>query len=131
MRADNTRYLRQAARNRHETTMTRAGEALRRLDHTGASISFRAVADTAGVSRAWLYRQPELRAEIDRLRTARPAAGAARPPAAQRGTEESRQRRIEALLEDNTRLRAENTRLHEQVARLLGERRERCLQPSP
>jgi Family of unknown function (DUF6262) len=130
MRADNTRYLRQAARERHQTTMTRAGEALRRLDRDGAAISFRAVAEAAGVSRAWLYRQPGLRAEIDRLRTARPTAAAVIPPAAQRGTDESRQRRIEALLEDNTRLRAENTRLREQVARLLGERREHRLQPN-
>lgn len=131
MRADNTRFLLQAARNRHETTMSRAGETLRRLDRTGAPVSFRAVAEAAGVSRAWLYRQPELRAEINRLRAAHASAGTTTPPAAQRATDESRQRRIEALLEDNTRLRAENSRLREQAARLLGERRDRSLHTSP
>jgi hypothetical protein len=44
-------------------------------------------------------------------------------PAAQRGTDESRQQRIEALLADNARLRADNTRLSQHVAVLLGERR--------
>ncbi|MGH3779017.1 MAG: DUF6262 family protein [Pseudonocardiaceae bacterium] len=131
MRADNTRFLLQAARDRHDTTMTRAQQALRRLDRTGTPVSFRAVAEAADVSRAWLYRQPELRAEIDRLRAAHPSSSAATPPTAQRGTDESRQRRIEALLEDNTRLRAENTRLREHVARLLGERRDRPLHTNP
>lgn len=132
MRADNTRFLLQAARDRHETTMARAGEALRRLDRIGAPVSFRAVAQAAGVSRAWLYRQPELRAEIDRLRAANSTSPhTPRPPASQRGSDESRQRRIEALLADNARLRAENAQLHEQVARLLGERRDRPLHPTP
>jgi hypothetical protein len=125
MGADNTRYLLQAARDRHEATMTRAADALRHLDRTGSPISFRVVAQTAGVSRAWLYRQPALRAEIDRLRTGQADSSPPRPPATQRGSEDSRQRRIEALLEDNARLRTENARLHEQVARLLGERRDR------
>jgi hypothetical protein len=125
MGADNTRYLLQAARDRHEATMTRAADALRRLDQTGSPVSFRAVAETAGVSRAWLYRQPALRAEIDRLRAGQADPGPPRPPVTQRGSEESRQRRIETLLEDNARLRTENARLHEQVARLLGERRDR------
>jgi hypothetical protein len=130
MGADNTRYLLQAARDRHEATMTRAADALRRLDQTGAPVSFRAVAETAGVSRAWLYRQPALRAEIDRLRAGQADSSPPRTPASQRGSEESRQRRIEALLEDNARLRTENTRLHEQVARLLGERRDRRVNAS-
>jgi hypothetical protein len=130
MGADNTRYLLQAARDRHEATMARATDALRHLDQTGSPVSFRVVAETAGVSRAWLYRQPALRAEIDRLRTGQPDSSPPRPPATQRGSEDSRQRRIEALLEDNARLRTENARLHEQVARLLGERRDRRINAS-
>ena len=116
MGADNTRYLLQAARDRHDATMTRAADALRQLDQeTGSPVSFRAVAETAGVSRAWLYRQPDLRAEITRLRAGQADSSPPRPPSTQRGSEASRQRRIEALLEDNTRLRTENARLHDQV----------------
>jgi len=130
MGADNTRYLLQAARDRHEATMTRAADALRHLDQTGSPVSFRTVAQTAALSRAWLYRQPALRAEIDRLRTGQADSSRPRPPATQRASEESRQRRIEALLEDNARLRTDNARLHEQVARLLGERRDRRVNAS-
>ena len=119
MRADNSRFLIQAAQDRHEATATRASEALQRLDRAGEPISYRIVAQAAGVSRAWLYRQPDLRAEIDRLRTASPTSSGPQLPAAQRASEKSRQRRIEALLEDNKRLRAANSQLNDQVARPL------------
>lgn len=122
MRPDNSRYLVQSARDRSDAAFTRARDALRDLDRSGQPVTFRGLAAAAGVSRAWLYRQPGIRAEVEQLRAAAPAA--ARPlPAAQRGTDHSRQQRIEALLADNARLRAENTRLREHVAALLGERR--------
>lgn len=123
MRADNTRHLRQAARDRHESTVARAEQALRRLDRSGQPVTFRGVATAARVSRAWLYRQPDLRAAVERLRAEQAPATGPRTPAAQRASDESRQRRLEALHDDNTRLRAENAQLREQVARLLGERR--------
>jgi hypothetical protein len=123
MRTDNSRYLIQSAQRRHEDALTRTRDALEDLDRAGEQVTFRAVAAAARVSRAWLYRQPGVRAEIERLRAA-PAPAAGRPrPAAQRGTDESRQQRIEALLADNARLRADNTRLSQHVAVLLGERR--------
>ncbi len=123
MRPDNSRHLAQAARRRSDAAITRARDALKDLDRAGDQVTFRSVAATAGVSRAWLYRQPGIRAEIERLRAAA-APAASRPlPAAQRGTSESRQQRIEALLADNARLRADNARLSEQVSVLLGERR--------
>jgi hypothetical protein len=123
MRPDNSRYLIQSAQRRHEDALTRTRDALTGLDRAGEQITFRSVAAAARVSRAWLYRQPVLRAEVERLRAAAtPASGRPRP-AAQRGTDESRQQRIEALLADNARLRADNTRLSEHVAALLGERR--------
>jgi hypothetical protein len=123
MRPDTSSYLVQSARRRSEAAITRARDALRHLDRAGEQVTFRSVAATAGVSRAWLYRQPGIRAEIERLRAAA-APAASRPlPAAQRGTDESRQQRIEARLADNARLRADNTRLSQHVAVLLGERR--------
>ena len=68
MRADNTHHLRQASRDRHESTVARAEQALCQLDRGGQPVTFRAVAAAARVSRAWLYRQPDLRATIERLR---------------------------------------------------------------
>jgi hypothetical protein len=123
MRADNTRHLRQAARDRHESTVARAEQALRQLDRTGQPVTFRSVAAAAGVSRAWLYRQPDLRVMIERLRAEQASSTGPQLPAAQRTSDESRHRRIQALHDDNTRLRAQNAQLREQVARLLGERR--------
>jgi hypothetical protein len=122
MRPDNSRYLIQAARDRSQAALTRARSALKDIGCDGQPVTFRAVAAAAGVSRAWLYRQPALRAEIERLRADAPASS--HPvPAGQRASDQSRQQRIEALLADNARLRADNARLRDHVATLLGERR--------
>ncbi|MGH2947707.1 MAG: DUF6262 family protein [Solirubrobacteraceae bacterium] len=65
--------LNQAAAARHQRTMERVKRALRDLDQEGAAVSFQAVARRAGVSRQWLYTQPGLRAEIERLRDQGPS----------------------------------------------------------
>ena len=73
MRADNSRHLVAAARRRSQAS--RAVAALRRMDRAGTAVTFDSVAREAAVSRAWLYNQPELRTEIERLRQRRrPAA---------------------------------------------------------
>ena len=121
--SDNRHLRAQAAARRAADTRKRARAALQRLDRDGDPITFTAVAAAANVSRSWLYRDPDLRAEIARLRDAhRPAAGPS-VPAAQRATHDSLQRRVEALLDANHALRAENTALREQVALALGEQR--------
>jgi len=43
--------------------------ALRRLDTAGRAISFDALAREAQVSRSCLYAQPDLRVEVERLRS--------------------------------------------------------------
>ena len=58
-----------AAHRRHEETRRKAIDALRRLDADGEPVSFVAVARAAGISRAWLYRDADIRAEIERLRS--------------------------------------------------------------
>ena len=84
-----------AARQRADQTRQRATEALQRLHTTGQPITFTHVARTAGVSRSWLYRQPDLRADIDRLH--RVATAQAVPvPSPQRGSTESLRQRLEA-----------------------------------
>jgi hypothetical protein len=50
------------------------------MDNAGLSITVEAVAREAEVSRSWLYSQPDLRAEIERLRErTRPAAHTSSP----------------------------------------------------
>jgi hypothetical protein len=131
MRADNTAYIVQAARDRHRAALRRTQEALRRLDRAGAPITFQGVAAAASVSRAWLYRQPSLRAEIERLRAQGHSSRAATLPAAQRATGESLQRRLETALEHIASLKEENHHLREQIARLHGERRAATALPRP
>jgi hypothetical protein len=131
MRPDNTVPIIAAARHRHELTRARAVQALRELDHTGAPVTFAAVAAAGGVSRSWLYAQPDIRDEIVRLREATSRSPSAPIPATQRTTDASLLRRLEAahterrrLQEENTRLRQEIARAGRQVARALGEQRQ-------
>jgi hypothetical protein len=120
-RADNTRFLSQAAAERHQETLRKASDAIAHLDSSGQPVNFSTVAAAAGVSRTWLYRHPDIHDLISRLRSAptRPAT----IPAAQRGTAESLRARLDTARTEITRLRAENTALREQAARNLGEQR--------
>jgi hypothetical protein len=131
MRPDNAAPIVAAARHRHELTRARAVQALRELHRTGAPVTFAAVAAKAGVSRSWLYAQPDIRDQIVRLREATSRSPAAPVPAAQRTTDASLLRRLEAahaerrrLQEENTRLRQEIARAGRRVARALGEQRQ-------
>jgi hypothetical protein len=125
MRADNSRFLVQAARRRSQATRERAIQALRRLAAAGELVTFDTVARTAGVSRSWLYAQPDLRLEIGRLRAHHQqgqerASSAPSVPARQRA---SLRQRLEAVNAEIRRLRQENQRLREQLAWGLGQRR--------
>jgi Family of unknown function (DUF6262) len=114
-----------AARRKREHAQTRARNALRELDQQGAPVSFQAVASHAGVSRQWLYRQPELRNEIERLRARRVADRQPDVPDADRNSDASLRQRLETLRQDNRGLRDENAALRDELAVLYGERRER------
>jgi len=90
MRADNSHHIVAAARRRATATRRRAIAALRRMDNAGQPISFDALAREAKVSRSWLYAQPDLRAEIDRLRASwDPAPVRERLPHRQRASDAS------------------------------------------
>lgn len=112
--------LADAARRRSTETRVRAVAALRRLDTEGTPITYTALAHAAGVSRSWLYRQVDLRAEVDRLRarTTTPAI-----PARQRASDASQAQRISDLLDTNRALAEDNRKLNDQIAALLGARR--------
>src|SRR5664279_1638151 len=124
MRADNSRHLTTAARQRAEQTRARAVRALRRLDETGKSITFEAVAAEAGVSRSWLYSQQDIRAEIQALRTRRqPSPAAPLTPQRQRATEASLLRRLEATSQRMRHLEEDNRQLRRALAEALGSAR--------
>lgn len=118
--------LTQAAAARHQRTVERAERALRELDQEGAAIGFQAVARRAGVSRQWLYTQPELRSEIEQLRDRAPEKGNG-IPARQRATEASLRQRVETLRAENQRLREESASLRTELALAYGEQRQHAL----
>jgi hypothetical protein len=98
--------------------------ALRRMDNAGQSISFDAVAREANVSRSWLYAQPDLRAEVERLRDRRnPSPTDRRVPDRQRASEASLRQRLEVMTERNRQLEIENRQLRVALAVALGEQR--------
>ena len=69
--------LSEAAARRHELTRSKAVQALRELDRAGAPVTFAGVAQAAGVSRSWLYTQPDISSQIRRPREKTHDAGSA------------------------------------------------------
>lgn len=124
-----TAALADAARRRADQTRRRATDALQRLHSTAQPITFTHVARTAGVSRSWLYRQPDLRAEIDRLRRAT-TTQAVPVPSPERGSAESLRQRLNAALDEITRLKADNHQLRQHLAQHLGHQRHNRI-PAP
>lgn len=123
MRADNSRHVIAAARSRAEATRSRAVTALRRMDNAGIPVTFDAVARQARVSRSWLYNQPDLRAEIERLRERQQPAASRPVPDRQRASDASLLRRLEIAAARIRRLEADNKQLRDALAQALGERR--------
>jgi len=111
-----------AARRRHEETFRKAVEAIRSIDAAGESVSFAAVARAAGISRAWLYNDDAVRAEIVTLRERTTSSAPARP-AAERASDRSLHQLVTALRAREAELRRENQLLREALARNFGEER--------
>jgi len=82
---DKIATLRQAAAAKREAATARAETGIRKLTKTGQPVTFRGVAAAGGVSVDFLYRHPELRARIERLRGRQPAP-AGRSPASEPGS---------------------------------------------
>ena len=116
--------LSEAAARRHELTRAKAVQALRELDRAGDPVTFAGVAKAAGVSRSWLYTQPDIRSQIRKMREKTDPAGSADAiPAAQRATDASLRARLAAALDRNKQLADDNARLRRQLARALGDQR--------
>lgn len=124
MRADNSHHVIAAAHRRAAATHKRAVAALHRMDTAGLQITFDALAREARVSRSWLYKQPDLRAEIERLRTRQAAGSPSRPiPDRQRASDPSLRQRLELATTRIRQLETTNKQLRYALAQALGERR--------
>ncbi len=118
------RALAEAAARRSLDAEQRVRDTLRKLDADGATVSFLAVAEHARVSRAFLYAHPQLRTEIETLRSLQQTTAPARLPVRQRASDNSVRARLRAALEENQRQREELTALREELALAHGRVRE-------
>ncbi|MFJ9371591.1 DUF6262 family protein [Nocardia sp. NPDC101769] len=131
MRADNSKHLLAAARHRHELARNKAIRAIRELDAAGATVTFQTVAAAAEVSRSWLYSQPDIRDEVQRLRELNRRAPATSLPAHHRSSDSSLVRRLEVANARNRELAEENQRLRRQLAQALGQLRHADIRSGP
>jgi hypothetical protein len=128
--ADNSRYLAEASRRRHDQARDRATRAIDAAARRGAAVTVSGIAAAAGVSRSWLYTQDDLHAAIAQLVKRGPAPGRLAPPAA--ASDESLRRRLEASQASGKRLREDNADLRRRLEAAHGEiRRLRALAPNP
>lgn len=102
IRARRTAVLAAAARARSNAKAEAADQAIRRLARRGEPITFQAVQREAGVSHAFLYGNPDLRARIERLRAQ------ARPEQAPRTDDDRHNTLILALTSQITHLKKQH-----------------------
>lgn len=107
-----------AAQQRSRDTRQRAVTTIRRLDKAGLPLTMTTVAKAAGVSRSWLYRQPDLHLEIARHRHTNPPL-----PGTERAGSDSQHQRIEDLHDEIHRLNTEIVSLRQQLAERYGQQR--------
>lgn len=123
MRPDNSQHIITAARRRSQATRRRAVTALRRMDSAGTPITVDALTREAGVSRSWIYSQPDLRAEIERLRDRARPTSRQPVPDRHRASDASLLRRVELAAQRIRELETDNKRLRQALAEALGQRR--------
>lgn len=127
-RADNSAFLAQANARRHQAALSAAHHAIQQLQRQGRPVTFSTVAQSAGVSRGWLYRQDQIRDLISQHQALKPPAARI---TAQRASADSLRQRLDTARAEITRLRAENHSLRDQLARQLGLQRTQHDQHAP
>ena len=116
--ADHSAALAAAARRRAEQARTRAEQALAAAGRTGQPVTVAGLATAAGVSRSWLYTQPDLLAALRHLQHRHPAPERTGP---QPATVTSLRHRLDAALARIKQLRADNADLTRQLETAHGE----------
>ncbi|TVS84213.1 DUF6262 family protein [Mycobacterium helveticum] len=130
MRRDNSHHLLAAAQRRRADTLQRARQALHELDETGQRRTVTQIAAHAGVSRSWLYAQPELRDQLRRL-TAISEPTESAPARVERGSDASLRQRFTLAHERIRELDDENRKLRNRIALLHGQLRANRITGTP
>jgi Family of unknown function (DUF6262) len=108
----NTEGLKIAQQQRRLETFAKAEAGIKQLLQDGKPITFEAVAEAGNVSRAWLYRQPDLKQRIEDLRHHSPRVQAT---SGQKASEASKEVMLAALRQQVRELRAEKQELTRQI----------------
>jgi Family of unknown function (DUF6262) len=122
MRRDNSHHLVAAAQRRRADTLERARQAMQELGETGQRRTVTQIAALAGVSRSWLYAQPELRDQLCRL-TAISETPEPAPARVEHGSDASLRQRLTLAHQRIRELDDENRQLRNQIALLHGQLR--------
>ena len=117
--ADNSRFLIEATKRRHAEARERSESAIAAAASGTTQPTVVAISQAAGVSRSWLYTQPDLLAAITQLRT----RGSGRRSSIQPASSDSTRRRLETALARNKELRRRIDRLTTQLEAVHGELR--------
>ena len=117
----NTKGLLEAAQNKRNNAYARVAIALEGLHKEGLAITFSGIARAASVTKAWLYRQPELRAKIEKLR----ASTLQQPREPRINSLESKDAMISHLKNRTRSLESENAELRKQLEIVYGELHQR------
>ena len=115
---ENTAALTRAARRRAEQARHHAEHALAAAGRTGRPVTVAGLAKAAGVSRSWLYTQPDLIDAIRQLQQRHPAPERTGP---QPATVTSLRHRLDTALARIKQLRADNGELTRQLETAHGE----------
>jgi hypothetical protein len=117
MRADNSSSIVAAAQQRAAAARERAQRALEEFHREGRPISVAELARAAGVSRSWIYTQPDV---LQQLQGHNQTARKPRRGPAERASDASLHRRLELAHQRIRQLAADNQRLRDQLARAYG-----------
>lgn len=98
--------LAEHAQARHRRTLHRARDALTELAAAGAPVTVAELAAHAGISRSWLYTQPDLLEQVRQLQQRSPDTSPVQ--ALTRASDQSLRRRLALAHERITQLRNEN-----------------------
>lgn len=119
----NTAGLAQHAKEKQERTRYKCQEAIKSLLRARQRINFKRVADAANVSLSWIYKQPDLRSQIENLRQMENSKVVV-PKKEQAGLESKNQiiaalrMRVRNLEEENRDLRAQHEVAYGELERL-------------
>lgn len=108
----NVKGLQKAAQKKRQEAFNKVEEGIQALIKEKRVINFNTVAEVADVSKAWLYKEPEIRQRIEHLREQR--SPCKKTLGKHRASDGSLQRVVQILKERIKRLEAENQNLRRQ-----------------